>query len=144
MNKLLGIALVSLALAAGGSHASAQACDAEDEAALECGGDSLGGIVTACMQSPDCVLFLMMGDTEGLIQCTADCFADHFPEVQDTCVDCFKDLADCGLINDCAACAQSLCSPDCVACVEDTGCRAEFDACTGGGIGDYCEVPTCG
>ncbi|MEM8609553.1 MAG: hypothetical protein AAGF92_20795 [Myxococcota bacterium] len=151
MKKFLGIALVSLALAAGGSQASAQSCSDDDLDALQCGGDSLGTIVDGCLQSQECVIYLLMGDTPGLVECTAQCFADTFPTVTTGCVGCFRDLAECGLEaavstgnEDCAACATGLCSPSCLSCVEESGCRADFDACTGGTIADYCEAPTCG
>lgn len=105
-------------------------------------GPDAGDVVAmgACTNPADEAIFMSVDVEDRVGECAGDCFGarDCTTEcvVRETglsmpCAQCFGDVSQCTVDNCAFRCFGGGDSPDCMACRDEAGCTAAFEACSG-------------
>jgi len=149
--RLLGLFVLSISVAA---------CSSDSGSNGGAGGSGGGELVDQCVDEPDagyvqsgalaaaaqmcgqgtCLMEIVKliggnateADEAAAIECIRDCVLDdsNVEGVSTGCAQCFGNSSACGASAQCNVCiAPDSCK--CVDCLEESGCQAEIDTCTG-------------
>jgi len=155
--KLLGLFVLSVAVAACSSDSGSNGGSSGSGGG---GGGGGGELVDQCVNEPDkgyvesgalakaardcgqedCIALIVklltgnptQEDEDAAVTCVYDCVLEKssVDGVSTGCVQCFANSSACGALAACADCMTPE-SCKCVDCLQDSGCQAELDICTG-------------